>query len=410
MKILYICDKLITFILNELIELKKNNEIFILSEHSGRAYEVINKPILIKNGLDRNYHRFSCLTNRKEKYFNFFTKLLYDFFVHPIRAYRAVINILKHYPSPKYGILDYLDIRCFFGAEIDIIHSPFSTPLVINKSFLLSKILNVPFTLSFRAHDIYEGGNFHDIQKNANKVREASQIMTISEYNKRYLKKALNVKKNIEIIHSAIDPDFLKPNKMKRSHNSIITVCRLHEQKGLIYLISACSILHKRNIDYTCTIIGEGSEKRKCDKLIEGLHVPNIIFIDYLPYNKVKEHLNRSAVLVLPCVIAFDGKRDILANVLKEAMAMEIPVITSNICGIEELVDDGVNGILVPPKNPEAIADAMERILINPDLGRKMGEEGREKIGKDFNIKKEVNKLEMIFKRTAIFYREENAI
>lgn len=403
MKILYICDKLITFILNEIIELNKNNDIFILSEHSERAYEVINKPILIKNGLHRNYYRFSFFKNRKEKYFNFFTKLFYDFFVHPIRAYRAVINILKHYPSPKYGILDYLDIRYFFSAEIDIIHSPFSTPSVIDKSFLLSKILNVPFTLSFRAHDIYEGDNFQYTQKNANKINEASQIMTISEYNKRYVKKAMNVEKSIEIIHSAIDPDFLMPIKMKRPHNSIITVCRLHEQKGLIYLISACDILHKRNIDYTCTIIGEGSEKRKYDKIIEDLHVPNINFIDYLPYNKVKEHLNRSTVFVLPCVIAPDGKRDILANVLKEAMAMKIPVITSNICGIEELVDDGVNGILVPSENPEAIADAIERILHNPDLGRKMGEEGRKKIEKDFNIKKEVNKLEIIFKRTANF-------
>jgi len=403
MKILYICDKLITFILNEIIELKKNNDMFILSEHSERAYEVINKPILIKNGLHRNYHRFSCFKNRKEKYFNFFTKLFYDFVVHPIRAYRAVISIFKHYPSPKHGIVDYLDIRYFFGLEIDMIHSPFSTPSVINKSFLLSKILNVPFTLSFRAHDIYEGDHFQDMQKNVNKIRAASQIMTISEYNKRYVKKTVKVKKSIEIIHSAIDLDFLRPNKMKRSHNSIITVSRLHEQKGLIYLIAACNILQKRNIDYTCTIIGEGPEKRQCHQLVEDLHVPNINFIDYLPYDKVKEHLNRSTVLVLPCVIAPDGKRDILANVLKEAMAMELPVITSNICGIEELVDDGVSGILVPPENPESIADAIERILNNPDLGRKMGEEGRKKIGKDFNIKKEVNKLEIIFKRTANF-------
>ena len=113
--------------------------------------------------------------------------------------------------------------------------------------------------------------------------------------------------------------------------------------------------------------------------------------------------------LALPSLLfAQDAKDIVTAHVVAqaaayEAMAMEIPVITSNICGIEELVDDGVNGILVPPKNPEAIADAIERILINPDLGRKMGEEGREKIGKDFNIKKEVNKLEMIFKRTANF-------
>ena len=129
-------------------------------------------------------------------------------------------------------------------------------------------------------------------------------------------------------------------------------------EKGINYLLEACHILNKRKIDYECTIIGEGPEKKNYEKLIDELKIPGINFIDYLPYNKINEHLNRSTVFVLPCVIAPDGKRDILANALKEAMAMQVPVITSKICGIEELVDDGINGILVPPQDPEAIADA----------------------------------------------------
>ena len=405
MKILYICDKLIKFILNEIIDLNRNNEIFILSEHSEKAYEVINKPILIENDLDRKYHKFISFKNRKDKYFYFFAKILYDFIVHPICAYRAVINILKHYPNPKYGISDYLDARYFFDSEIDVIHSPFSTPSIIDKTFLLSKILNVPFTLSFRAHDIYEGDNSLEIQKRIRKIREASQIMTISDYNKKNLEKAFNINKNIEVIHSSIDPDFFKPTNLTRSQKSIVTVCRLHEQKGLIYLISACNILHKRNIDYTCTIIGEGSEKQKYEKLIDDLQIPNIIFINNLPYNEIKNHLNYYTVFVLPCIIAHDGKRDILANSLKEAMAMEIPVITSNICGIEELVDDGINGFLVHPQDPEAIANAIEKVFNTPDLGSKVGKEARKKIRKDFNIKVEAEKLEKIFKEIELHSR-----
>ncbi len=77
---------------------------------------------------------------------------------------------------------------------------------------------------------------------------------------------------------------------------------------------------------------------------------------------------------------------------------MEVPVITSRICGIEELVDDGVNGVLVPHKNPMAIADAIEKLFNHTDLRRKMGEAGRRKIEKDFNIKIEARKLERIFK------------
>ena len=80
----------------------------------------------------------------------------------------------------------------------------------------------------------------------------------------------------------------------------------------------------------------------------------------------IKEHLNHATVFVLPCEIAPDGKRDVLANALKEAMAMQVPVITSNVCGIEELVEDGINGMLVPPQNPEAIAACHRKIDESP--------------------------------------------
>jgi glycosyltransferase involved in cell wall biosynthesis len=125
----------------------------------------------------------------------------------------------------------------------------------------------------------------------------------------------------------------------------------------VIYLVEACYILHKRNINYECTIIGEGpvidTYKKLIDEKINELQIPNITFMNYLTYSDIKEYLNRSSVFVLPCIIAPNGERDILANALKEAMAMQIPVITSNICGIEELVDDGISGILTSPGDPE---------------------------------------------------------
>jgi glycosyltransferase involved in cell wall biosynthesis len=403
MRILYICDKLITFILNEIIELKESkNDVFILSDHKDkRIFNNITKPILAKSGLlDNTFCRFSTFQNRKQKLIFLSSKLIYDFFVHPVVTIKTFIYILKIYPHPKFGFTDYLDIRHFFGLRIDIIHAPFSTPQIIDKTYFLSKVLNLPFTLSFRAHDIYKGNNFSEIKQRARIISEASQIITISDYNKRYLKSNLLIhKKDIEIIHSAVNLGFFKPKDVVRSNKSIIAVCGLHEQKGLIYLIKACHILNKRNIDYECTIIGEGSEKKRYERIIEELQIPNFNFIDYLPHDEIKEYLSRSTVFVLPCVIASDGTRDILANALKEAMAMKVPVVTSNICGIEALVDDGINGILVPPKDPEAIAEAIEKLFIDSDLREKMGEAGRKKIEKDFNVKNEVRKLEIIFKK-----------
>ncbi len=363
-------------------------------------YDVINKPILTENGLAGNYYRFSTFKNRKQKYFYFIKNLIYDFFVHPTYAVRGVIYILKNYPGPKFGVVDYLDVRAFFGSGIDIIHSPFSTPRVIDKVYLLSKILNVPFTLSFRAHDVHEGDNFSEALKRIDMIKEASQIITIADYNKKLIQSMTDLD-DIEVIHSALNIDYFKPEDVKKSHRSIVTVCRLSVEKGIVYLLEACHILNKRKIDYECTIIGEGPEKEKYQKLIDELQIPNIKFAGYLSYNEIKEHLNRSSVFVLPSIIASSGLGDILANSLKEAMAMQVPVITSRMRAIDELVEDGVNGLIVPPRDPEAIADAIEKIFNSPDQGRKMGEEGRKKIEKDFNIKIETKKLEEIFKKTA---------
>ena len=403
MRILYICDKLITFILNEIIELKKNNDIFILSEHNELFFNVINRPILIENGLEKNYYRFCSYKNknRRQRYLYFANKLIYDLFVHPRYTIKCIIHILKNYSNPKYGFLDYLDIRNFFALDIDIIHSPFSTPRVIDKVYLLSTILDLPFTLCFRAHDIYEGNNFSEAQKRIDAISAASQIITIANYNKKHIKNTIDIDKGVEVIHSAINLDLFRPYDTKKSSKSIIAVSRLHEQKGLVHLINACHILNNRKIDFECTIIGEGPEKKVYDKLIEELQIPNIRFIDYMSYDEIRNHLGHSTVFVLPCVIASDGKRDILANALKEAMAMQVPVITSKINGIEELVDDGVNGILVSPGDPELIADAIENIFNNPVLGNYMGQEGRKKVEKEFNIKIEIRKLENVFKKVS---------
>lgn len=409
MRILYICDRLPPFILNEIIELKnQGHQMFILAEDSGRVYKAVHEPIVMKHGLDEHFHRFSIMKNRKQKYGEFFKQLIHDFFFHPLYAINACWYLIKNYPNPKYGVIDYLDIRSFFDSGIDIIHSPFSTPKIIDKVYLLAKILKVPFTLCFRAHDLYHGDNLREAIKRVAVIKEAARIMAIAVYNRDYINNNLAIDKDIEIIHSAIDPEVFHAKEVSRSPKSIIAVSRLTDEKGIVRLLEACYILHIRGIDYECTIIGEGPEKKICQQFIAKRNVPNIRMIDYLPNEAIKEHLDQATVFVLPCEIGADGKRDILANALKEAMAMQVPVITSNVCGIEELVDDGINGILVPPQNPEAIADAIEKIMKSPDLRRTMGEKGRGKIERNFNIKIEVRKLEEIL-TTAVKQESINA-
>ena len=400
MRILYICDRLPTFILNEIIELKNlGHNLFILGADSSRLYKAVHEPIVKKHELDKQFHRFFVVKTRRQKYAQFFKWLIHDVFVHPVCATKACLHLIRKHPNLKCGVEDYLDIRNFMDSGIEVIHAPFSTPRIIDKVFLLSKMLNVPFTLCFRAHDIYHRNNMQEVAKRIAVIKEAAQIVTIAVYNRDNIKKNLGIDKDIEIVHSAIDPGVFHVKDVSRPHNAIIAVSRLDDQKGMIYLIQACHLLHTRGIDYECTIIGEGPEKEACQEFIMEQRIPKIRLIDYLPNEIIKEHLSQASMFVLPCEIASDGKRDVLANALKEAMAMQVPVITSNVCGIEELVDDGINGLLVPPQNPVAIADAIEIIMQHPERRKVMGKEAREKIEKNFNIKIEAQKLEGIFSK-----------
>jgi len=384
--------------LSEAIQIcRQGHDVIIMGETTSQVYEFVNKPMLVKYGLDKRFIGFSRASSRLQRYPKFLGCLLYDFLVHPIYASKACFYLITNYLHPGHGIIDYLDARKVFGAEINLIHSPFSVPSIINKVFLLSKVLNVPYTLSFKAHDIWQGDNLNATKTKVKEVREASQIFTIATCNKTYLQNQLDTTKDIEVIHDAIDVEFFRPTHAERSPNSIIAVSRLSPEKGLIYLLRACHILNQRQIDYHCTIVGDGPEKPKYEKLIDELKIPNIYLAGFLSYDQVKDQLDSHAIFVLPSIIDSDGLGDVLPNGVKEAMAMEVPVITSNIRGIDELVVDGVHGIVVPSGNPEAIADAIEQLIRQPDLARKMGEEGRRKIEQDFNLKTEVGKIEMIF-------------
>ena len=402
MKITYVCHRLITFILNEIIELEKlHHDINILSVHKDRRiYDNIVRPILIEHHLNhKTYLRFSTNKSRKERYINFIRIIFNDFIKRPLITFKGIYYLLKIYDRISIGIEDYFDIRPLLASRYDIIHAPFSTPEIIDKIYYLSKVLNIPYTLSFRAHDLYESGNFDKALKRRNIISKASKLITISNYNKSLLEKRLGLNKEIDVIHGAVNFSFFKPDNNQRTENSIISVCRFHEQKGIIYLIKACRILHQRGVSFNCTLIGEGPEKRYYKKVISESRIPNIFFLDYLNREKIKEKLSKSTIFVLPCVIAENGARDILSNAIKEAMAMGLPVITSDICGINELVKNGHSGILVPPKDPLAIANAIEDLFNNKKLRGKIGEAGMKKIEKEFNIKKEAKKLESVFRQ-----------
>ena len=140
-----------------------------------------------------------------------------------------------------------------------------------------------------------------------------------------------------------------------------------------------------------CKIVGDGPLKDKLIAAAEGLL--GVDFIGYLPNAETMNLLKSCDCFVLPCIQAYNGDCDGIPIVLMEAMSLGLPVISTSISGIPELVENGISGILVPEKSPVALADAIQWMSEHPEEAKKMGMAGREKVNKHFSLQKVVREL-----------------
>jgi len=111
---------------------------------------------------------------------------------------------------------------------------------------------------------------------------------------------------------------------------------------------------------------------------------------------KLREHLRRALVFALPCVVAANGDRDLLPNVLKEAMATGVPVVSTRLGGIEELIADQESGLLVQPGDPKGLAEALGRLLIDGALRSRLATQARKVIEEDFDLQINFAKLRVL--------------
>jgi glycosyltransferase involved in cell wall biosynthesis len=120
-------------------------------------------------------------------------------------------------------------------------------------------------------------------------------------------------------------------------------------------------------------------------------------FLGAVPLRDVLKKYSETDIFILPCIIASDGTRDITPNALIEAMAMKLPVISTTIGGIPEIVEDKISGLLVPPNDETALTDAVIHLVENPELRRQMGENARERVENKFDINKNIQRYIELF-------------
>jgi glycosyltransferase involved in cell wall biosynthesis len=196
-------------------------------------------------------------------------------------------------------------------------------------------------------------------------------------------------------IYHGLDIQQYQPSHQSLSKKPVlVSVGQLKEKKGFTYLISACKLLKDRGYDFRCEIIGEGPLRSVLEEQIhrDGLD-DDIVLLGAQPHEVIIKKYQSGTVFVLPCILSADGDRDGIPNVILEALAMEIPVISTRHSGIPEVVEDGFNGLLVPPTEPQPLSDALAALLDDPMSRIIFGRNGRNKIKELFSVESNVDKL-----------------
>lgn len=167
----------------------------------------------------------------------------------------------------------------------------------------------------------------------------------------------------------------------------IYSAGRLAEQKGFTFLIDAAALLKKKRNDLVWLISGEGKLHEELQQKIDLLGLQSTVILegftpDIFPY------LKGCDLFVLASL--FEG----MPNVVMEAMAMQTPAIATDVNGARELMQDGKTGLIIPPRDPEAIADAVEQLLDNPEKLEQFGKAGYDRVNTEFTMQAMVHNLE----------------
>ena len=265
-----------------------------------------------------------------------------------------------------------------------------------------SRMSGIPFSFTAHAKDIYlrelNPGDLLQI-----KIRRAQFAVTCTGANQEHLDGRNRSDTQVHRIYHGLDTDLFNPDR-RAEHSpdetpTILSVGRLVEKKGFDYLVRACAILRDRGVNFHCRIVG-GADKyaETIQRLITELHLEDRVS---LPGAVTQEELRaiyqNGALFALPCLVVDNGDRDGIPNVLVEAMAMEMPVISTDISGIPELIEHQVNGLLVPEKNAQAMADAIESLLNDPVLRQRLGKSARETVCREFNSRHTTVALKNLF-------------
>jgi glycosyltransferase involved in cell wall biosynthesis len=249
----------------------------------------------------------------------------------------------------------------------------------------------VPFTIMAHANDIFERGLLLE-----QKARRAVRLLTISEHNRAYLERIGVPADKLAVVRCGVSfasrPS--EPHWTDREVYRIGTLGRLVEKKGVEVLIRAVAQLRERPYRIELSIAGDGPLRGDLEKLAVDLGLGETVrFEGSMPHDQVQSWMHGLDAFVLACKQDANGDMDGIPVVLMEAMSQAVPVISTRLSGIPELVMDGETGLLAAPGDPDELAEHIDRLLTAPDLRQQLAEHAVDHVRSEFGQQVNLDRL-----------------
>jgi len=265
--------------------------------------------------------------------------------------------------------------------------------LAARTAWMLRKLFGFTYSFTGHANDIFCENDFPIT--NEMLVRSAKLIVTETDFARRWMEEKYPFARGrIVRVFNGIATDGFPQRQPPSGPPRIISVGRYVEKKGFADLIEACRLLRNRGRKFDCVIVGGGPLETVLQTRIERASLGDVVrLLGPRSQSEVRELLAGSELFVLACVPDAEGGSDNLPTVILEAMLSELPVVSTKIAGIPEMVIDGETGLLVAAKEPAALTMAMEKLLSDPTLAKRLGARGRQNAVEKFAIEKTVGRL-----------------
>jgi glycosyltransferase involved in cell wall biosynthesis len=300
--------------------------------------------------------------------------------------------------------------RLFHSPHIRHLHAHFahdSTTI----TWLASMITGLPFSFTAHAKDIY-ADRLNPRGLLPRKLHAATFVVTCTEANRRHLER-MSDGTPIHRVYHGLNDDFRRfswdchTTRREPAQLRLLAVGRLVRKKGLDIFVEACGLLDSQGVRFEAVIIGDDDDVGDKSKVSEDLRrritrlglEDRVRMLGQLGQREVYDHYLNASVFCLPCRVLDDGDRDGIPNVLLEAMSCGIPVVTTGVSGIPELVEHGINGLLVDEEDPGALAGAVGMLAADPELAHRLGRAGRATVNDRFDGDVLAGRLAGLFER-----------